>query len=543
MLNLSTNKYLGRLKEISREKDVEVLANYIRNMIRGEGEFSVFEFMSLLDTRVIIHDDKGEVITRYITMKDDDISNYLVLSANRTVEEMRFDAACMLRRLIKEASKIHGRGSFNNSCNDTFSREDKHFACALLMPRKDLMEYITQKDASGNYLYFNDNGELLLKNIHAIADHFGVPFTKCCSRIYFVLEDERKEGKSNFYIEGCYTRKLYKDVKERYLTSGGDLDAYETAPYHQKNSSNRMRHLIDSLHYREYHRLSELAQRRILVSLAQFDSVNERVVKDEETAKKIIHGYIASGGTIENGRLVLDEQTVELMDDQLVVIGEYKLYKKALEQGLIKGIAGLAPEMHFLTELDYESAVNSLSVTDIINYICYLHGELFKELSEKYGEVKGGEFRTENVILNGVDIMTAAPCQIRDLMGDVAYRLLKVLRENAAGNLSNSEYIDQINACIYEIIRMQPFIDGNKRTSRLLANILYQEKGIPYVIFGPGEWEKYVDAWSASDLDSYNDFMYRRILDSYSYFYGDQTSEKAAVNRPRSTEIISSNLR
>jgi len=116
------------------------------------------------------------------------------------------------------------------------------------------------------------------------------------------------------------------------------------------------------------------------------------------------------------------------------------------------------------------------------------------------------------------------------------------LKKNANGELSNSEYIDKINECIYEMIRMQPFADGNKRTSRLLSNILYQEKGIPFVLLPVSLWNDYVDAWKSDDIKDYNDLMNRLIVESYGYFYGNQTANEAVISKSKSEKIITANI-
>lgn len=539
MLNLLSPN-LQKIKKFSSENDIEQLAVHIRNMCKDD-DFSVFTIMSMLDTMVILHDDKGENITRFITMKDSDKSNYLVMSADKSVEDMRFNASCMLKRIIKEAKGSGNVVSLNTCSNNSFTREEKYFACALLMPKSELIKMITKKDEFGNFVYLNDKKELSFKSVHAIADHFGVPFSKCCSRIYYVFEELRENKKMNLYIEGCYNRKKYKEAKRKYLEGDWRKDRQEAAPNHKKNSEERLKHLLDSLHYRSYSKLSDIAKRRLLVNLAKFDSVNERVVKDEKEARDIINNYIACGGKIENGKMITKDEVIDLSDEQLVVIGEYELYKKALERGLLLGIAKSDATKEELVNMDYKSAINSLTEKDIVYYICSLHKRLFSKLADKYDEERGGTFRSSEVRLKGVDIRTADPSRIRFLMENVAWKILDALKKNADGSLSNSEYIDRVNECIYELIRMQPFADGNKRTARLLSNILYQEKGIPFVLLSPKEWDNYVDAWSSNDVNDYNNFMHKRILESYNYFYGNQSTTDAVVGRRNSEKIILAN--
>ena len=126
-------------------------------------------------------------------------------------------------------------------------------------------------------------------------------------------------------------------------------------------------------------------------------------------------------------------------------------------------------------------------------------------------------------------------------MDNLSWRILEILKKNANGELSNSEYIARVNECIYEMIRMQPFSDGNKRTSRLLSNILYQEKGIPYVIIPVKDWDNYVNAWSKNTIEDYNSMMNRLVIDSYKYFYGNQSANDAAFNKVTGQKIITNN--
>lgn len=542
MLNLSKEN-IQKIKECYEEVNMDKMADNILYTFFNDKKFSIFTLFSMLDTLVILHDDKGENITRYITTKINEKSNYLILSADRTVEEMRFNAACMLRRYIKAVKKGKNYTSLNCTYNDDFSREDKHFACALLMPMKELVKFITQKDKDGKYIYINEKNELPLKNINIIADHFGVPYSKCCSRIYYVFETLRSEGKGKFYIEKCYDMRSYKKAKKEYIENNLQEDLLSMVPDYETHKKKMMDHLIDSLHYRSYSKLSDIAKRRLLINLAKFDSVNERVVKTEDEARDIINNYIASGGSLYNGKLITKDGEFELTDEQIVVISEFELYTKAMERGLIKGIAKNNPRLKYIERLDYKEALSCLNEKDIADYICGLHARLFAGLSNKYDEQRGGFYRASEVNLAGTDVRTADPRMIKQLMENVCWRILKILKENEEGKYSNSEYIDNINECIYEIIRMQPFADGNKRTARLLQNILYQEKGIPFVLLQPKEWNNYVDAWSCDNTSEYNELMHRLIIESYSYFYGDQSVEDATNNRDKAEKIIIANKR
>ena len=543
MLNIE-KKAFKKIKELYDDIRVEESCSNIRKAFsNNDGSFSVFTMLEKLDTMVILYDDKIPDNTRYISFAGDEEKNYLMLSPERTVEEMRFNAACILARLTKKIAVANKPFSPSyTTLNSNFSREEKHFACALLMPKDELLPFLFQKDSDGNYKLFDENKEISFKNINVVADHFGVPFGQCSSRIFHVLEVLRRENpKYQFGIQGCKSKKVYKDKKKLYTKEQREKDMLEVVPDHHLNRAKLINHLIDSLHYRSWSSLSEVAKRRLLINLVKADSVNEGVVKSEAEAKRIINNYIASGGVIKDGNLITGEESIPLSDDQLVVIGEYELYNKTLERGLIKGIAKTNPRLAYIEKMSYKDALNEINERDLTRYICDLHERLFKHLSIKYDEKRGGFFRNTNANLTGTAVNTASPYMIPQLMDNLSWRILDVLKKNANGELSNSEYIDKVNECIYEMIRMQPFADGNKRTSRLLSNILYQEKGIPYVFVPVKDWGTYVDAWSSENTQLYNEMMHDLIVESYQYFYGGQPLTDVTNSKTYGKTIINSN--
>lgn len=543
MLNVN-KKTFSKLRDAYARYDIEDACSEIRHICTSKGEsFSIFTTLSNLDTMVILFDDNPGSVTRYISFPGEEEKNYLILDADRSVEEMRFDACCMFARILKRSEHIKNSFCPNFTTVDTnFSREEKHFACALLMPKKDLLKFILKQDENGNYLYLNENNELPFKNIHIIADHFGVPFNQCSSRIFHVLEDLRYEDSSlDFYIEGCPTKQAYRQVKKNYSEAQREKDRKELVPNHEKNRQSLINHLIDSIHYRSWSKLSDVAKRRLLINLVKADSVNEGIVKSEDEAKEILNDYIASGGTIYDGKLITKDGEMDLTDEKLVVLGEFDLYEKTLERGLIKGIAKSNPRLGYLVNMDYKEAIEHISERDLTNYIKDLHIRLFSKLSEKYGEPRGGWFRDGEVKLAGTTVNPAPPRMIPQLMDNISWRILDILKKNVNGELTNSEYIDKVNECIYEMIRMQPFSDGNKRTSRLLSNILYQEKGIPYVLVPIKDWGNYVDAWSSDTLDAYNEMMHRLVIESYQYFYGNQSVTEVTHDKSYGKKIITEN--
>jgi len=546
---LDTSKEtIKKIIDCYNSNNLEETANLIRSLCSSE-DFSVFTLIKELDTMLILHDDGKEKITRFISFSNDASKNYLVLSASRSVEEMRFDAACMLRRVLKGLNDSKPNKCPNiTTINKKFDREDKHFACALLMPMKELMRFITKKDEEGKYLYLDENGELPFENINIVADHFGVPFDQCCSRIFNVFDTLKKNKKGNYMIKGCINKKVYKSLKAEYSVQKREEDMKRLVPDHDKHTSILTKHLIDSLHYRSFDRLSDTAKRRILINLTISDSVNEGVivgnskVEAEKKALAILNNYIAIGVKVRDGCLIdKSGKSIELSDEQLVVIGEYELYKKALEDGLLVSIAKLSGNFYRFENMSYSEAIRSLTEKDIANFIKDLHAKLFSKLSYKYEEQRGGFYRSGSVTLKGTQVDVPSYRMIPQLMENLSWRILETLKKTLDGNMSNSEYIEEINSCIYQMIRTQPFDDGNKRTSRLLSNILYQEKGLPYVLVPVKEWDNYVDAWSNEKEEMYNSLMERLILESYNHFYGIQSVGNALKVKVDGHKLINAN--
>ena len=344
------------------------------------------------------------------------------------------------------------------------------------------------------------------------------------------------ESARELYAEKLISKEEWLKAEEDYMLAKDRLDLVET------------RAQQDSLY-----RAVEIDQ---MTESLQNMRLNMRMIrkrKDNLTIKAPIDGElglldvalgqsIAAGVKVRDGCIVdKNKNMVPLSDEQLVVIGEYDLYEKALEDGLLKSMAKFSGDLHKFDGMTYLEALESLTERDMSNFIRDLHQKMFSKLSEKYDETRGGFYRTSPVSLAGTNVSTASPRMIGQVVDNISWRILETLKKSAKGEISNSDYVDEINSCIYEIIRAQPFADGNKRTSRLLSNILYQEKGLPYVLLPIQEWNNYVDAWSNDDISVYNEMMHRLILESYNYFYGVQSVGKALKGKDDGTKLINAN--
>ena len=81
--------------------------------------------------------------------------------------------------------------------------------------------------------------------------------------------------------------------------------------------------------------------------------------------------------------------------------------------------------------------------------------------------------------------------------------------------------LDYINSCIYittELIKAQPFADGNKRTFRSLLNLMFKKQNLPPVYIKTKERAEYKKALLMAMKDKnyllLNQFYYYKICDS-----------------------------
>ena len=123
MNNVSKPNY-QMIKELYEDINVEKSSYKIRRFFSDkDGNFSVFNVMSSLDTMAILLNNEEET-TRYISFSNHEEKNYLVLSSSRTPEQMRFGAGCMLKGLSKRVEMSDKNFFLNLSMkNKKFSRE------------------------------------------------------------------------------------------------------------------------------------------------------------------------------------------------------------------------------------------------------------------------------------------------------------------------------------------------------------------------------------------------------------------------------------
>ena len=125
--------------------------------------------------------------------------------------------------------------------------------------------------------------------------------------------------------------------------------------------------------------------------------------------------------------------------------------------------------------------------------------EIEKEINAmKYKTKIGGQLRSDNnndeVHLNGVDIKVPTPKESLIIMNGY---LDAKKKEEFNNIIKNDDIIEYISYCVKEttnLIKTQPFFDGNKRTFRALLNLMFKAKGLPPVYVKTTERETYKKA-------------------------------------------------
>ena len=144
-------------------------------------------------------------------------------------------------------------------------------------------------------------------------------------------------------------------------------------------------------------------------------------------------------------------------------------------------------------------------------------GALIKGFSEASGSF-GGSLRTNEVDLKGVDYHVPTAREAMDFFNSFLNIEKRVEYQNLLSSVNIFGYIEYCVKVAVDIIKYQPFGNGNKRTARALLNLMFKNKNIPPVYITTRERKPYKDALLKAIVEGdYNDiinFYYFKICDS-----------------------------
>lgn len=169
---------------------------------------------------------------------------------------------------------------------------------------------------------------------------------------------------------------------------------------------------------------------------------------------------------------------------------------------------GLGAVYDYINKFDFEKDKFNIFVQAL-----YIHQKLYSECKDTSF---GGQLRDGEVCLYDSNVEVLPP-------KDAIKFFQKYLGESdkIMGDLKSKNIFEYINECIKittELIKVQPFFDGNKRTFRSLLNLMFKAKGLPPVYIKVKEREEYKEALLKAMIDNdytyLNKFYYYKICDS-----------------------------
>ena len=202
--------------------------------------------------------------------------------------------------------------------------------------------------------------------------------------------------------------------------------------------------------------------------LDKYKSAN--IVLDFEQERDLFAQYIYSTNKLEGNMLTL-AQTKSIIDNGEVSGDNIKtrdiLEQKGTYKALIRMVKAVTNKEPLSIELIKE--LNWLTIGTLFSDDYYLS---YKENGQKYGEFK---IKNNRIMITTADRQQAF---IEPLSNPENVHLnMKMLIARIEN--SNKDVIEKSAFLAQEIWLNQPFIDGNKRTARLLINFLTMKEGFP----------------------------------------------------------------
>lgn len=544
----------------------------------SNGYFDIFKTINNLDIRIALADygvdEKGEPIECcQFVPRGNDKRGYIVLSNNSSIGRLRYNCAIILYCAIKNQKNI---ATYRPGLNDKTLRAAKAFAAEILIPEKELKQFLFMKDNQGKYLLLDENGEITIDDINKVARYFGAPYRVCASRI-LELYNNIKDIKSDSQLNRIIKSRLWSDENNKSL---------------RKRECMMNEQLINSLRYLRVEKTKSITLEKILRECVKNEALLEGVIKDTKGVNYLLQVF-ANGGVVDSEGYLHNKYTkdkIKLSEDQLIVLGNYELLKSiALEssayytdddrevvsESINKAGYGLSKTkikdnlmdigLKFLNDtITYKEAATLLKETcdmqsyeidsflnNLLGFDHYtlkrFHKSLFKYSSQS--DYMRGKYRTVPVKISGAKFDTAGTKEIDYAMENLNYDIMDLLK--IKDELTNSEYINKVNALVARFIMIHPFQDGNGRVSRALTNFLYKKKHLPFIfINADNSRNEYIDALSEinfedikyhnydTDLTDINLIMYKALKTSYSNIYDGRkmmTDPEKEISRSRLT--------
>lgn len=510
-----TQEYFNELLDKYRdnpEKIVKTMLLRYNNLSKPTDEMTgIFSLCNTLGIRIVAIDYKDD-IAQFIE-REKGKKSFIFLNSTSNYRRLRFDAATMLYCALH--SKHNGNLVVTKSQQNHSLHRAKKFAATLLMPMETLKKVIYEKNEKGQYKYlvkYNDQYVIPFKNIHYIADRFGVEFATCAKKIiHSGVVPIRRINNIN-------------ELKKRLSSStAGEATRRELIPDYQDHDYKLKMCLINNMHFPKIDTANDIVKEKLRIESIKNECIIEGVVSTTKGMDKFLTKYRMNPDEMK-------QDFYKLSVNQRIVLGHYETLLKLESMEFTK---------YFINDLHegiFKYATMQPGESEWLNDPAhYREGDTMIEFVP-------GQFRKTSNIINGAKFETDAPDVIYHTMQQVYYDM-KYLLDNK-DNYTNIEYINEVNYIANKFIVSHPFEDGNGRVSRLIMNYLLIKKGLPpFFINATKRKEEYISALDElkdsvryklkEDIDftRLNNVVIDCLIETEGYFY----SSRAMIENPEQT--------
>lgn len=195
-----------------------------------------------------------------------------------------------------------------------------------------------------------------------------------------------------------------------------------------------------------------------------------------------------------------------------ILVEEYKQNYIYNEARVEKNITpeeqlGLGEIYDFISDFDFSKDKFNIFITSML-----IHQKLYSKCPDAS---YGGKLRNSNVYLFNTDIEVVDSRQAQDIFNSYI-----ATSDNIFEPLKNNDLFGYIDGCIklsVNLIKLQPFQDGNKRTFRALLNLLLKRIDLPPIYIDTSEKDLYKEyiliAMNSGDYSKIISFYYIKICD------------------------------
>lgn len=189
-----------------------------------------------------------------------------------------------------------------------------------------------------------------------------------------------------------------------------------------------------------------------------------------EEEQSLLFDYVYATNKLEGNRLTL-LQTTELFKSDTISGNNIRTSDILEQKGMYKALKRMLVAVKNREEL-------SINLILELNWLCI--GSLWNE--DYYLDVKekgqtAGTFKTSTNVIsikkNNIEIDRITPLSSPENVYQNMTDLIKTVNSSAKNNIEKAVFLAQ------ELWLHQPFVDGNKRTGRLLLNFLLMKEGFP----------------------------------------------------------------